>query len=489
MLHKHKTFLSVIAVSGLFAGIAMAQDAKAVLEAADKAMGGGNLKSIQYSATGHAFTFGQALNPKADWPSLIVTAYTRTVDYPSMSSREEQTRTQENPPVHGGGFPFAGEQKSVALVSGSYAWNQAGNQAQPAFGAADERQLQIMLTPHGFIKAAMANNATVKNGRGGKVVSFTALGKYKVSGVIDKANMVTETETWVANPVLGDMPIETMYSNYKDFGGVKFPTAIIQKQGGSPVLNITVSDVKTNVANAALEAPANVRDAKAPPVRVVSKKLGDGIWFLGGGSHNSVLVEYKDYLTVIEAPLSEERSLAVIDEVKKLVPNKPIKYLVNTHTHFDHTSGLRTYMAEGATIITNELNKPYYEKIAKMPHTLVPDKQAQSPKKVAVIGVKEKYVLTDGNQTLEFYKVEGDNHSETMMMAYLPKAKVLVEADAFTPPAQQGGPLASDLAKSFGVNLYNNVQRLKLDVSTIAPLHGDVCPFSWLATAVGKSST
>ena len=90
-----------------------------------------------------------------------------------------------------------------------------------------------------------------------------------------------------------------------------------------------------------------------PPVRVTTEKLADGIWYLTGGSHHSVLVEFADHVALIEAPQNEERSTAVIAEVKKLTPTKPIRYLVNTHHHFDHSGGLRTYVAEGATIVTH----------------------------------------------------------------------------------------------------------------------------------------
>src|SRR6201999_3766728 len=106
-------------------------------------------------------------------------------------------------------------------------------------------------------------------------------------------------------------------------------------------------------------------------------------------------LEYKDYLAIVEAPLSEERSLAVIAAAKKLVPNKPIRYLINTHHHFDHSSGIRTYVAEGATVITSEMNKDYYEQAWKAPRTLAPDQLSQNPKKATFVTVKDKYVLTD----------------------------------------------------------------------------------------------
>src|SRR5579864_9513599 len=339
-------------ISALLVGVAAAQDAKTVVENATKAMG--DVKSIQFSGTGHNGALGQALNPGAPWPEVNVTSYTRIIDYSNQSSREEMTRVEPSD-LRGGGAPFGGEQKNVNLVSGQFAWNQPGNAPQPAVAAAEERQLQIWLTPHGFLNGAMQNNATAKKGKGGTEVSFTAMGKFKVVGTIDSQNMVTKTETWMPNPVLGDMLVETDYSAYKDFNGVKFPTVIVQNQGGHPVLDLAVTDVKAN-APLALSVPDAVKQAKLPPVVVQTQKLGDGLWWLGGGSHHSVVVEYPTYITVIEGPLNEERSLAVIAEAKKLVPNKPIKYLVNTHNHFDHLGGVRAFVAEGATIITNQMN-------------------------------------------------------------------------------------------------------------------------------------
>src|SRR6202049_1805641 len=467
----------------LLAGVALAQDAKTVLQNATKAMG--DVKSIQFSGTGHLSAVGQAWNPTSPWPETIVKSYTRTVDYGAQSSREELVRNEGDPPAKGGAAPFGGDQKQVNLVSGQYAWNQPGNAPQPALAAAEERQIQIWLTPHGFLNGAMQNNATAKKGKGGTDVTFTAMGKFKVTGTIDSQGMVTKTETWIPNPVLGDMLVETDYSGYKDFNGVKFPTTIVQKQGGYPLLDLAVTDVKANVP-LDLAVPDAVKQAKLPPVVVQTQKLGDGLWWLGGGSHHSVVVEYPTYITVIEGPLNDERALAVIAEAKKLAPNKPIKYLVNTHNHFDHLGGVRAFVAEGSTIITNAMNKSYYDKIFKEPHTLAPDRLSQNPKKATFITVKDKYVLADGGREIDIIHVENNNHNEGILMVYVPKEKVLVEADDFTPPAPNGPPPAPR-AVAFTKNLNANIERLKLDVVTIAPLHGFVVPVAELKKLAGTT--
>jgi Metallo-beta-lactamase superfamily len=226
------------------------------------------------------------------------------------------------------------------------------------------------MTPHGFLKAAMAGNPTamtrMQGNRKTTIISFTALGRY-INGTINDQNQVELVQTWIANPVLGDTLYETRYSDYKDFAGVKFPT----------VLHSHYADVPSQrgpqcPGNQGQQRPAerHGRGARrsrqrAPghvtPARVESQKLADGVWFLGGGSHNSLAVEFRDFIAIVDGPLSEERSLAVIAEVQKLVPNKPIRYLVNTHHHFDHSGGLRAYVAEGATIVTHQGNRAFYE--------------------------------------------------------------------------------------------------------------------------------
>src|SRR5437660_12158664 len=159
-----------IAASVVFVSLA-AQDAKTVLQSAAKAMG--DVKSIQYSATGQLYALGQAYSPTSAWPQNNITSYMRAIDYGSRSSREELTQVEPTPPRLGGPVPFAGEQKQINFLSDQYAWNQVGNASQPAVATAEERQLQIWLTPHGFLKAALENNATAKKGSGGIVVSFT----------------------------------------------------------------------------------------------------------------------------------------------------------------------------------------------------------------------------------------------------------------------------------------------------------------------------
>ena len=159
-----------------------------------------------------------------------------------------------------------------------------------------------------------------------------------------------------------------------------------------------------------------------------------------------------------------------MEEAKKLVPNKPIKYLLSTHHHFDHSGGLRTYVAEGATIVTHQSNVTYFEKTFQAPATISPDAQAKNPKPATFQGVTDKYVLTDGKQTIEAYATQGDTHTDELLVFYLPASKILVEADSYSPGPPNSPPPSA--VPPNAITLYNNIKRLKLNVATIAPIHG-----------------
>jgi len=510
----------VVAALALTIQAAAAQDARAILQAASTAMGAANLRSVQITGTGWNAAVGQSFSSEEDWPRFEVTRYTRTVDYEGRSSREELTRRQgSNPPRGGGGTPLQGEQQQVAIVSGNYAWNMQGQMAVPQPGlylagipVAEFRQLDLLLTPHGFLKAALAANPTAisltfpgatgaiaPNGKA-TLVTFTAMGKYKVVGTFDDQNLLTLVHTWIPNPVYGDMLYELRYTNYKDFGGVKFPTLLHIHQG-DPRLNvahnsmeITVTNVQPNVAVAPIPVPDAVRTATAPPVRAASQKLADGIWLVGGGSHNSLAVEFRDFVTVIEAPLNEERSLAVLGEVGRLIPNKPVRYVVNTHHHFDHSGGLRTYLAQGATIVTHQANREYFEEVLfnPAPRTLQPDRFSTyypyfsgGRRPLPIEAVNQQYVVSDGVRTLHLHPMQGLNHNSNMLLAYFPKERILVNADLYTPPAQGAqNPAPSASMRS----LQQNIQRLKLDVAQHVPIHGQPGPADQFTQIVGTQT-
>jgi glyoxylase-like metal-dependent hydrolase (beta-lactamase superfamily II) len=273
-------------------------------------------------------------------------------------------------------------------------------------------------------------------------------------------------------------------------GGMRFPTTWHSHHGwddnyqaqsvnaGHNGFGGTFADVKANACPNPVSVPDSVRQATFP-VRVETTKLADGVYLLGGASHNSVAVEFRDFVAVVEAPLDERRSLAVIDEVVRLVPSKPIRFLVNTHQHHDHIGGLRAYLHIGATIITHSKNFDFYRRdvLNYAPRTLQPDMVSLWPPTELAEGyyyeqVAENYVLSDGTRTMHMSYVQPLAHVEGMLMAYLPAERLVVEADLL----DTHEPLPAS-ATPLHRALHNQVRRLKLDVSQIVPIHGK--PIAW----------
>jgi glyoxylase-like metal-dependent hydrolase (beta-lactamase superfamily II) len=462
-----------------------AQDAKAVIASASKAIGADTLKTVQFSATGFDFALGQAPNPASPWPKFINKSYTRTIDFEKPASRVERVRVQgENPPHGGGQQPIVGEQpvNQTIVVSADTPWAQ---------------QLEIWMLPHGFLRAAASKNATVESktigGRKYSVVSFTGDNKAKVNGYVNAQNQIDRVETWIDNPFLGDMLFEATYSDYKDAGGAQFPMHIVQKQGGYPVFDLNVSDVKVN-PGVTIQPPQGRGGAGggggAGAAAATSEKLGDGVYLITGG-YAAIAVDFKDHITIIETGQSEARGLTVIAEAKRLIPNKPVTTVINTHCHIDHSSGLRAAVAEGATILTHQLNKAYLEKTLSLPHTLNPDKAQQNGSKPKIEAVGEKRVLTDGVHTIELYHLQNFGHHDGMLIAYLPNEKVLLEADGYNPVAANAAPPSP--ASPFTLSLLDNINRLKLGVQRIVPVHypadNRVVTMAELTRWVGRAAT
>jgi len=208
------------------------------------------------------------------------------------------------------------------------------------------------------------------------------------------------------------------------------------------------------------------------------------VWHIAGGSHNSVVIEMKDHIMVVESPLYDGRAVPMLAEAKKLSPGKPIRFVVNSHHHFDHSGGLRSAVAEGAALVTSELARPFFEAAMANPNSIKPDAMQISGKKAIVTSVNGKRSFTDGARVVNVYYIEGSVHADGFLMVHLPKEKLLIEADAYTPCAPNTPSPA--VPSALHVNLVQNIERLRLGVDQILPLHGRVVPVGELYTAIGK---
>ncbi len=184
---------------------------------------------------------------------------------------------------------------------------------------------------------------------------------------------------------------------------------------------------------------------------------------------------------LLEAGQSETRALAYIAEARKMVPNKPLRYVMNTHPHADHTGGLPALVAEGATIVTQRNNVTFFERGLNTPRTLLNDTLAQKPRKVRIEAVAEKKVYTDGTRRVELYHVIPAPHSNGLLVAYFPAEKLLFQGD-FSLPAE--GQPANDHVKALAAF----VEKQNLNFDRYINVHASAAPQTRaeLMKAVGK---
>ena len=480
-----KIGLAVALTATLGPATAIAQDATGVLRRATAAMTGStDLKTLRYAGRGTGASFGQAYVATDPWPKLNYSRYVRQLDYDKVYISEEVMQGRAEP-KGGGAVPLTGEAPAVTAANAYRAWNGAGAAAGPRQGAHAARLHNLWITPHGVIKAAMQNKATLdfrtEGGRSLAALSFAVPGVMQATALLNDDFLVERVESRLSDQVLGDIAVITTFADYRDFNGVKFPTRIEQRQAGHMTLSLNVTDVSPN-ATIDETVPENV--AKSSGERVTAEKAAEGVWFIAGGSHHSVAIEMADHVILVEAPLGDERAAAVFAETRKLVPNKPIRYVVNSHNHFDHAGGLRYAASQGASLVVQAQSKAYFERAMANPSRITPDAHSKMGKRAAVVGVGEKAVMRDATRAVEIHHIKDSVHSDAMLLVYLPNERLLVEADLYSP----GPPNAPAPTPPNGLHLelVKNVDRLKLAVDRILPLHGRIVPLAELNRMVGK---
>jgi len=211
-----KHFLYLLLATALPA-TAYAQDAKAVLAAASKALGAEKVGTLHYSGSGSSYVVTHGIVPATGWTHRVMKEYVRDLDLKTTSSRLRLTRSDET---------ATGAEFISQAVGADSPW---------------DRQYEFWITPYGFLKGAMAHSATVEartvGGTVYKVVTFTLPGSHTVRGYINDKNLIEKIETSV-----GDRTVEALYRDYKEFDGVQVPMMVTEKHDGSLSLILILKD-------------------------------------------------------------------------------------------------------------------------------------------------------------------------------------------------------------------------------------------------------
>ena len=446
-------------------------DAAAALGGRDRILA---VKTIVLEGQGTNGNLGQDMTMDATGQAFQLSGYKRSIDVAGARARTEQTRTP-NFAYFQGPQP----QKQVIGIDADVAYNVAANgtATRAANSVAKDRRAEIYHHPITIVRAALDPAAKLTNPRdanGQRVVDVTTSGGLAFTLAIDgTTKLPTRVVSMTDNTNLGDVAIETSFADYQDVNGLKLPARLTTKTDKWTTADIRVTRQTVDGPAGDLAAPQAAASAAAiagpPPATVTADEVAKGIWFLAGQSHHSVLAEFGDHLVLIEAPQNDTRALAVIAKARELRPGKPLTQVVNTHHHFDHSGGLRAAVSGGLAVITHTANVAFYKDAMTRAHTIVPDALAKSPKPLTIEAVDEETTLQDSAMTIVLYHIAGSPHADTLLMAYFPKQKVLVEADVYSP---------ASAVQPYAANLIENIRKRNLQVDRIVPIHGTIAPFS-----------
>lgn len=459
------------------------EPAQRVLDATVAAVGGRDaimaVRTLVLEGAGRGFYLGQGQRPDNGTLPYRITELRRAVDLVHGRWRQRQTVTPE------WAAQSPGRSTETTALDGAIGFDledgAAATRSSDAVGR--DRRTELRQSLLGVLQLALAPGARATNLRSvganevidvhapdGQVLTLTTDGSSRLP--VSVASMTHED-------TLGDVTVETEFAGYQRTAGLMLPTQLTSKLEHQVIVAIQVSSA-VNAPVGDLTAPAQVKAAHEPPHApiVTTEELAPGVWRLAGGSHNSVVIERTDHLLLIEAPWDEARTLAVLAAARALRPAKPVTHVVCTHHHWDHAGGIRAAVSEGLTVIAHERNRGFLENLVARPRTIAPDALARRPRALQIETVTGQRTLDDAAHPVQLYAIE-NTHADTMLIAYLPRERLLIEADFYTPAPANSPPLANPHSNT----LLQFVEANRLRVDRVVPLHRDVVPFSVLVEA------
>ena len=304
-----------------------------------------------------------------------------------------------------------------------------------------------------------------------EVIDYVANDGARLALYIDQeTGLLAKFETFVTDRFSGDSVLETRFPGQRKAGGHNIPAGRVNAVNGETTNDFRFAEVvfNTELRPELFKAPEGMRPVTFPPPTPVTKHA-DKIYTTSAGGYNVLFVDFADYIFVMEAPGNERTSLQAIEQIKKTIPGKPIKYVAVTHHHDDHAGGIRTYMAEGATLIVAPGEQTFFKKVSTASFKAEADLLSRSPREPKFEPLQNgKRILSDGTTTVEIYDIGKGPHAEEMLVAYFPAQKFIYQGDLLNRPPNGDYPIANDTS----VHFLNWIDAQKLAVEATIPVHG-----------------
>ena len=453
--------------------------ARAVLDRAVVAIGGEDalraIDAVQLQLEGDTWPRMQMPTPEPPFEGGTLRE-TLLIDFKNNRMRLEQ---------HGSGGGFENHNTVVIMPEGGANYDHRARTMTPIPVAQSTQQQFIQYyrrLPNLILRQAIDRTNSLRSlgretfdGRPHEVVTFVMPDTQQVAIYIDATtNLVSKYELITVDPLTGEDASEIIFGDYATLGQLRVPQSWNQRLAGDDISKFRLrAHINPTIAASTFAAPAGTFAAVKPlpdSLERETEKLAAGVFVfhnVADQNYNSLAVEMKDHVVVIEAPFSSAGGDRLLEEIKRTIPGKPIRYVVVTHHHSDHIGGLRSFIAEGTTIVTTKANRGVIDAMAGAPQI---DRLATSPRQPQYRFVEGgKHVLTDGTRSVEVLDIGPNPHAKEMLIAYLPAERLVFQGAMFfkaVNDAPQGPPQAA--TASFA----KRVRELQLRFDRIAGVHG-----------------
>jgi glyoxylase-like metal-dependent hydrolase (beta-lactamase superfamily II) len=401
------------------------------------------------------------------------TPYTAEVLIDLKNSRLRQTQKGQYPGGfnwHNGFVADGGNRTGFDLIRKT---SNPPGQITPAIFKANTRWLPQLVLLNVLERAQTLRYAGKADydKRAHDVVDYVTNDAARLTLYIDQeTGLLSKFETLITDSFAGDSVLETRFTGQRKVGKYIVPARRVNVLNGEVIKDFGLADVafNTELPQERFKVPEGLRAITFPTPTPVTKHA-EKIYTTSAGGYNVLFVDFNDYIFVMETPGNDRVSLQAIEQIKKTIPNKPIRYVAVTHHHDDHAGGIRAYMAEGATLIVAPGEEAFFKKVSAVRFGADPDTLTRNPREPKFEPLQNgKRVLTDGTTTVEIYDIGKGPHAEEMLVAYFPDHKFIYQGDLLNRPSNGDQPIANDTSAHF----LNWIDSKKLPVEVTIPVHG-----------------